>query len=91
MIGGGIFWPVLRMMRRWTKDRTSQAMDLAEVYVDSERKEVVSLTLLSLQAQMIAGFTRGTRRGPLPLLPSGPGGVHGLPLRAARLSSPPAS
>src|SRR5512133_2831551 len=40
---------------------------------------------------MIAGVTCGTRRGPLPLLPSGPGGVHGLPLRRARLSSPPAS
>ena len=43
-----------------------------------------------LQAHMIAGLARGTRRGPLPLLPSGPGGVHGLPLREARLSSPPA-
>jgi len=44
-----------------------------------------------LQAHMIAGFTHGTRRGPLPLLPSGPGGVHGLPLRGTRLSYPPAS
>ena len=40
---------------------------------------------------MIAGLTRGTRRGPLPLLPSGPGGVHGLPLRGTRLSYPPAN
>src|SRR5450631_1511109 len=54
-------------------------------------KGVMNLLLPSLQAQMIAGFTRGTRRGPLPLLPSGSGGVHGLPLREARLSSAPAS
>jgi len=46
---------------------------------------------MCLQAHMIAGLTRGTRRGPLPLLPSGPGGVHGLPLRRTRLSYPPAS
>ena len=39
---------------------------------------------------MIAGLARGTRRGPLPLLPSGPGGVHSLPLRRARLSLPSA-
>ncbi len=44
-----------------------------------------------LQAQMIAGFTRGTQQEPLPLLPSGPGGVHGVPLREARLSCPPAN
>ena len=46
--------------------------------------------LKTLQVDMIAGLARGTRRGPLPLLPSGPGGVHGLPLRGARLSYPPA-
>jgi hypothetical protein len=40
---------------------------------------------------MIAGFTRGTQQKPLPLLPSGPGGVHGVPLREARLSSAPAT
>jgi len=44
-----------------------------------------------LQAHMIAGFTRGTQQKPLPLLPSGPGGVHGVPLREARLSYPPAN
>jgi len=41
---------------------------------------------ISLQTYMIAGFTRGTQQEPLPLLPSGPGGVHGVPLREARLS-----
>jgi len=45
----------------------------------------------SLQTQMIAGFTRGTQQEPLPLLPSGPGGVHGVPLREARLSFSPAN
>jgi len=40
---------------------------------------------------MIAGFTRGTQQEPLPLLPSGPGGVHGVPLREARLSYPSAN
>jgi len=44
-----------------------------------------------LQTQMIAGFTRGTQQEPLPLLPSGPGGVHGVPLREARLSYSPAN
>ena len=44
-----------------------------------------------LQAHMIAGFTRGTQQKPLPLLPSGPGGVHGVPLREARLSYAPAN
>ena len=46
---------------------------------------------ISLQTQMIAGFTRGTQQEPLPLLPSGSGGVHGVPLREARLSYSPAN
>ncbi len=45
----------------------------------------------SLQTHMIAGLTRGTRREPLPLLPSGSGGVHGVPLRETRLSYPSAN
>jgi hypothetical protein len=35
---------------------------------------------------MIAGLTRSTRRTLLPLLPSGPDGVHTPPLHRARLS-----
>src|SRR5512145_2437491 len=39
-----------------------------------------------LPAQVTARHPRGTRLGPLPLLPSGPDGVRGRPLRGTRLS-----
>ena len=40
----------------------------------------------ALPAQVTARRPRGTRIVPLPLLPSGPDGVHGHPLRGTRLS-----
>ncbi len=40
----------------------------------------------SLRIQLIAGLPRGTRGWLLPLLPSGPDGVHNLPLRGTQLS-----
>jgi len=44
-----------------------------------------------LPAQVTTGHPRGTRPNPLPLLPSGPDGVHGCPLRGTRLSLLPAT
>lgn len=44
-----------------------------------------------LPAQVTARHPRGTRPKPLPLLPSGPDGVHGCPLRGTRLSLLPAT
>ena len=44
-----------------------------------------------MRAQLIAGHPRGTRRRLLPLLPSGPDGVHNLPLRGTQLSALPAN
>ena len=38
------------------------------------------------RTQLIAGHPRGTRSRLLPLLPSGPDGVHNLPLRRTQLS-----
>src|SRR5713101_3901155 len=37
--------------------------------------------------RMIARHPCGTGNGPVPLLPSGPGGVRGVPLRRTRLSA----
>ena len=39
-----------------------------------------------MRKQLIAGLPRGTRSRLLPLLPSGPDGVHNLPLRGTQLS-----
>ncbi len=43
-----------------------------------------------LPTQVTARHPRGTRPKPLPLLPSGPDGVRGCPLRGTRLSLLPA-
>jgi hypothetical protein len=40
-----------------------------------------------LRTQLIAGLPHGTRGRLLPLLPSGPDGVHNLPLRETQLSA----
>ncbi len=42
-----------------------------------------------LRERLIAGLPRGTRGRLLPLLPSGPDGVHNLPLRGTQLSAIP--
>ena len=44
-----------------------------------------------MRKQLIAGLPRGTRSRLLPLLPSGPDGVHNLPLRGTQLSVVPAN
>ena len=44
-----------------------------------------------MREQLIAGLPRGTRSRLLPLLPSGPDGVHNLPLRGTQLSVVPAN
>ena len=78
--------------RRSVFSRAKTYTSMSRSRKDAATPEVgIFATPSKLPVQVTARHPRGTRTKPLPLLPSGPDGVHGCPLRGTRLSLLPAT